>query len=178
MAEEPINYERVIADLEARRTAFNAAIDASIQNLRTVLAFGSAPVGGVVLTGVQAKGGTGTVTAPIYTGAAPTPDTFFGLSIAEAAIRWLSIVKKQQTTREIVDGLEAANYHHTSQNFINTVNTALYRRERDEADVVKIGRNWALAEWYPGRRRNRQTLAIPADHNEPMADDDVPEPEA
>ena len=75
-----------------------------------------------------------------------------GLSIAEAAIKLLQIVKRRQTTREIAEQLEKANYHHTSKNFINTVNTALYRRTKDEGDVVKISRQWALAEWYPGRR--------------------------
>ena len=148
---ETINYEKVIEDLEAKRATFNTQIDSAIQGIRHVL------------SAVASLGTTPHVTASGVPGTGQTvpsrlsPDAFFGLGIAEAAIRFLQIVKRQQTTREIADGLEKANYHHTSKNFINTVNTALYRREKDEGDVVKIGRRWALAEWYPGRRKKTAT---------------------
>jgi hypothetical protein len=145
MASESIDYERVIADLESKRAAFNAAVDGAILGLRHVVA----AIAG--LPTVQIQGAHIPSTAVV--GGGITPDMFFGLGIAEAAIKYLSVVKKQQSSREITDALEAAGYHHTSQNFLNTVNTALYRRVKDEGDVVKIGRNWALAEWYPGRRR-------------------------
>jgi hypothetical protein len=142
-----IDYEAVIADLEAKRSAFNAWVDATLQGLRQIQA---------AMSSIPATQTLNLPTIPsgaILTPPSLTPDAFFGLNLAEAAIKVLQTVKKQQTTRELVDALETANYHHTSQNFVNTVNTALYRRERDEGDVVRIGRNWALAEWYPGRRR-------------------------
>lgn len=152
MAEQSIDYEKVISDLEAKRAAFNAAVDVAIQNMRFVMAamnsLSVAPAAGnLALLGHAPK--------VSVTPGGVTPDAFFGLGIAEAAIKYLQIVKRQQTSRDIADALEGANYHHTSQNFVNTVNTALYRRERDEKDVVKIGRNWALAEWYPGRRKGK-----------------------
>lgn len=150
-----VDYEVFIADLEAKRAAFNAWVDGAIQNIRQI----QAAMAGVPL----ASNGSTITPGPSTETATPgilTPDAFFGLSLAEAAIKILQTVKKQQTTREITDALEAASYHHTSQNFINTVNTALYRRERDEGDVVRIGRNWALSEWYPGRRKNRQNRAV------------------
>lgn len=144
-----VDYDAFIADLEAKRTAFNAWVDGAIQNIRQI----QTAMSGVPQTAQPASqvvhppsGGGGTLTL--------TPDAFFGLSLAEAAIKILQTTKRQHTTREITDALEAANYHHTSQNFINTVNTALYRRERDDGDVVRIGRSWALSEWYPGRRRS------------------------
>ena len=87
---------------------------------------------------------------------------FFGLGIGDAAVKYLQIVKRQQSTREIAEALVAANYPHTSRNFVNTVNTALYRRSKDDGDVIRIGRNWALAEWYPGRRRKREDDMGPA----------------
>jgi hypothetical protein len=154
-----VDYEAVIADLEEKRVAFNTAVDGAIQGIRQVLA----AINGLP-SGVQQTPPGTTVHLDMAGGASITPATFFGLGLAEAAIRYLQVVKKQQTTREIADALESAHYHHTSQNFVNTVNTALYRRERDEADVVRIGRNWALAEWYPGRRRGRAPAA-----NEPDA---------
>jgi len=148
MPQQTIDYEAVVADLEAKRAAFNSAVDGAIAGIKHVLGAIAAMPGSpqVIATATVPSGA---VVHP----ASVTPDTFFGLNLAESAIRYLQIVKKQQTTREITDALEAANFHHQSSNFVNTVNTALYRRERDEADVVRIGRNWALAEWYPGRRR-------------------------
>ncbi len=156
-----VDYDAVIADLEQKRAAFNTAIDNAIQGIRHVLN---------AINGLPATGLPGGVTGPLTVEPLPqtiTPATFFGLSIAEAAIRFLQIVKKQQTTREIAEGLEEARYHHTSANFVNTVNTALYRRERDEADVVRIGRNWALAEWYPGRRRGRPASTTEEETEQP-----------
>lgn len=169
-----VDYEAVIADLEAKRAAFNASVDGAILGIRHVL--------NAIAVLPSAPGVTPHISSTAVVGgqaAALTPDAFFGLGLAEASIKYLQTVKKQQTTREIADALEAANYHHTSQNFVNTVNTALYRRERDEADVVRIGRNWALAEWYPGRRKGRLpssvAAAIPHDHNEPLPEDEEPE---
>ncbi len=155
---EDVDYEKVVADLEAKRARFNAWVDGAIQNIRQVIAAVSGIPQNMSIVGSGGLGGfTGTgntVGAHVL-----TPDSLFGLSIAEAAIKILQNAKQQQSTREITDALIAAKYHHTSQNFINTVNTALYRRERDDGDVVRIGRNWALTEWYPGRRRGRQAAA-------------------
>lgn len=165
-----VDYELFIADLEAKRTAFNAWVDGAIQNIRQI----QAAMAGVPL----ANGGAATTMTPSVPTTPPptlTPDAFFGLSLAEAAIKILQTVKKQQTTREITDALEAASYHHTSQNFINTVNTALYRRERDEGDVVRIGRNWALSEWYPGRRRGPRARP---EGDEPSAPEQAADPAA
>ena len=162
----PVDYDAVIADLEAKRAAFNASIDGAINGIRHVLsAIAVLPVAPGVAPHIPSTAVVGGQPSAV------TPDVFFGLSLAEAVIKYLQIVKKQQTTREIADALEAANYHHTSQNFVNTVNTALYRRTRDEQDVVKIGRHWALAEWYPGRRKAGHAKGVasldPADMVEP-----------
>ena len=140
---ETIDYERVIADLEAKRTTFNTAIDNAIQGLRHVAtAMSTLPSGSPDVL-------------PQTPAGVLTPDAFFGMGIAQAAVKYLKSVKKQQSSKEIAEGLERANFHHTSKNFGNTVNTALGRRAEDDGDVVKIGRKWALAEWYPGRRRSK-----------------------
>ena len=161
-----IDYDDVIADLEAKRAAINASIDAAIQGITHARAAMAAFSG---LTGVQHLAlphiaSTATVGPPAAT---VEPSTFFGLGVAEAALKYLATIKRQQSTREIADALEAAHYHHTSQNFPNTVNTALYRRERVEADVVKIDGKWALAEWYPGRRRRTEKEQEPPRQDKP-----------
>lgn len=171
MSLEPVDYERVIADLEAKRAAFNSAIDSAISGIRHVLVAISGLSPSPANVGGAHVPGTAVVGQPSL-----TPDTFFGLGIAEAAIKYLQVVKRQQTSREITDALEAAHYHHTSQNFMNTVNTALYRRSRDEGDVIKIGRNWALSEWYPGRRRASKADEAPDLHIEEAQDGDAESP--
>lgn len=162
---EPIDYEQVLADLEAKRVAFNTAMDNAITGIKTVLALSAVPLAQTVQPATTPAPPTTPTSTTVV-----TPDAFFGLGLADAAIKYLRLVKRQQTTREITDALEKANYHHTSQNFINTVNTALYRREKDEGDVVKISRHWALAEWYPGRRRKVASLN-PKDFVEPEPGD-------
>lgn len=171
---EPVDYEKVVADLEAKRATFNAWVDTAIQNMRQVLA----AVSGIPQS--MSVVGSGGLPTPSGTGnphgtSALTPDAFFGLSIAEAAIKYLEVTKRQQTTREITDALLGAKYHHTSQNFINTVNTALYRRERDDGDVVRIGRSWALTEWYPGRRRGHKGKDTVGPAEPTNGVDDVPD---
>ena len=164
---ETIDYEKVLADLEARRAAFNSAVDAAINGIRHVLS-------AVATLPAQPTAGPHT-TPTLVSGSSMSlsPDAFFGMSIAEAAVKYLSVVKRQQRSREIAEALETAGYHHTSTNFTNTVNTALYRRAKDDGDVVRIGRNWALAEWYPGRRKPTKSASNTRgdDIGEPVPDD-------
>src|SRR5258708_6300144 len=55
-------------------------------------------------------------------------DAFFGVgSIRDAARKYLNMVKRKQTTREIVDALEKGGFQHQSKSFFNTVYTALNR---------------------------------------------------
>src|SRR5438477_411254 len=54
-------------------------------------------------------------------------DAFFGLSITEAAKKYLGMVKRKQTVREIADALDRGGLPHTSSNFVATVATMLRR---------------------------------------------------
>lgn len=154
-----IDYEKVIADLEGRRTAFNASVDAAVQAIRAVLAAGTA-VAPKLDSGPHGNLAAGRL----------TPDMLFGKSIPEAAIICLNAIKRPMETKEIVEALEGASFHHRSQNFGNTVNSILHRRAANEGDVVKNGKKWALADWYPARRRGRQHASngLP-DESEPKA---------
>ena len=142
---ESIDYERVIADLEGRRAAFNASVDAAIHAIRAVLAAG---------TGIVSA--TEPAPRPVASNGRLTPDMLFGKSIPEAAILCLQVHKRPMTPPDIAEALESASYHHQSKRFANTVNSILNRRYGTVGDVVKIGKTWALAEWYPGRRRQQK----------------------
>lgn len=96
------------------------------------------------------------------------PDAFFRMSIADAARKYLAMVKKKQTIQQIADALEAGGLTHTSRRFYGTVLTTLRRQEKQVGDIVKVGRGiWGLAEWYPNRKRKAAT--------EPKSPESAPE---
>lgn len=100
-------------------------------------------------------------------------DTFFGMKAPEAIRRYLAMVKAPKSPAEIAEALKRGGYTTTSTDLPNTLRTAL-RRMEDE-DVVQVGSDWGLADWYPGRARTKkakgngesETTTPPADATEP-----------
>jgi hypothetical protein len=137
MDENPIDYAAVLADLEARRDALDAAI-AAIR-----LFAGQGPV--------PAAGGAAP-SAKFDTHEIPT-DAFHGMSIADATRKYLAAVKRKQSTRQIKESLLAGGLHSTSKNFTTTLYSVLERQE----DIVRVGKDWGLASWYPGLNRGAKT---------------------
>jgi hypothetical protein len=143
MSEYFIDYEKVLADLESKRDALNAAID-GIKKLLYVNAQ-TLPDGTIRNAPNQ-----------ITNGQELRSDTFFGLPVREAIKKYLTIMKKPQSYREIADALEEGGFQHSSKKFYNTVNTTLGRMsEGDDAEVVKIRGDWGLLEWYPGMKQKK-----------------------
>jgi hypothetical protein len=139
MASEVIDYEAVLADLEAKKTSIEAAIAGIRQmlNLGAQLGVGSAGTKGVESNAVES-------------------DTFFGMSIGEGAKKYLRMIKRKQTAAKIAEALEAGGFQHTSKSFPNTVRTTLLRMAVD-GDVVQVGKEWGLPEWYPGYRKGQRS---------------------
>ena len=54
-----------------------------------------------------------------------------------------------------MESLRAGGVTTTAKDFYTTVYTAI-RRLADASEVVNIGKEWGLAEWYPGRARTLQ----------------------
>ena len=79
------------------------------------------------------------------------PDTFYGMSIAEAAKKYLGMSgKKTQTTDAITDALNRGGVSASR----DSVGTILVRVANQDGDIVRVGRGlWGLFEWYPGRQR-------------------------
>jgi hypothetical protein len=74
-----------------------------------------------------------------------TSDEFFRLSTPEAIKKLLKIVgKPARSTTDIIDGLKSGGM---DTNYTN-VYTALGRLQKKQ-EVVKVGENWGLNEWYP-----------------------------
>jgi hypothetical protein len=130
MSTEPINYEAVIADLEAKK----AQLDATINMLR-------------------ALGGLGAIGSPTPTGGGSpntggnfASDAFFGKSIPDATVTILASQRRKMSTQSLMDtmvkgGLPPSKY--------NTVYAILRRRESQVGDLVNMQGEWGLAAWYP-----------------------------
>ena len=56
-------------------------------------------------------------------------------------------MKEPQSTAEIADALERGGYPTESRNFRNTVRSVLDRHAKTVGEIVKVHRNWGLAEW-------------------------------
>jgi hypothetical protein len=144
--DQPLDIEAVVADLEAKK----AAIDNAIQALRALYPAGA---DGAALSAIA-----GVVARPVEPDKIPS-DAFFGMrSIGDAARKYLSLVKRKQTTKQIVDALERGGFPHQSKTFYSTVYTALQRlAEQDGGDMIRIGSEWAIASWYPGQARRAKS---------------------
>ena len=60
---------------------------------------------------------------------------------------YLEMVKEPQSTAEIAEALERGGYPTKSRNFRNTVRSVLDRHAKTVGEIVKVQKNWGLAEW-------------------------------
>jgi len=136
MSTEPINYEAVIADLEAKK----AQLDATITMLR-------------------ALGGLGTISAPPpsgggggITGGRFAADAFMGKSIPEAAVTILQNTspRRRMATQDLMDTMEKGGLPSSKY---NTVYSILRRRESQVGDLINMQGEWGLAAWYPNHTK-------------------------
>jgi hypothetical protein len=146
MADYFIDYEKVLADLESKRDAINAAID-GIKKLIHVST--------QLLPDGTIKQGAGQLPESQEIAS----DTFFGMTVADAIEKYLRIMKKPQPVRDIAPALEAGGFVHTSQRFAKTVAGTLDRLSKgDDAKFAKIKGEWGLVEWYPGLKKSKAAL--------------------
>jgi hypothetical protein len=140
MATGNIDYNAVLADLEARKSQ----LEATIAGIKAILASGS----NVVSNG-HAEGVIRPEDIPAH--------AFLGLSIADATKKFLSMVKSKQSLPQIMQALERGGLPPAKY---NTVYAVLRRRENQVEDIFRMGEDWALTEWYPNnpniRKRNKQ----------------------
>jgi hypothetical protein len=141
-----IDYAAVLADLRAKRDKLNAAIEAI-----EPLVFSARPAPPAEGAGSDTGMGDETSSPRETKEAFPArvePDTFFGLSITEAARKYLRMKKRPAATREITDALLEGGYLTNSKVFYSNVFASLRR----SPEFVSVQQKWGLAEWYPGRR--------------------------
>jgi len=132
MAEYPEHYQAVIADLKAKRARLDQLI-AGIEAEKLVPTDASA-----VLDPTMGSGGL--LATAIH------PDTFFGLSIGEAAKKFLKMARRAQHTKAIADALAQGGMKRPTD---NTMSVILIRAAKGR-EIVKVGKGmWGLSEWYP-----------------------------
>jgi len=138
MGAETFDYTTIIADLEAKK----AALDAAIVAFRMAQAMG-------------ALGPTGDYTAPnllspSVSGGEVPAGAFLGKSIPEATKLYLAIVKSKQTSRDIATALLKGGIESRSKSFSTQVHSILDRASKSGSGIVKLDRShWGLVEWYP-----------------------------
>lgn len=134
MGTQPIDYEAVIADLEAKK----AQLDATINMLRALSGIGT--LGITPPSGSPSGGGGGRI----------APDAFFGKSIPEAAVIHLGNVRQKLSTQQLMDAMEAGGLPKSKY---NTIYAILRRRESQVGDIVNMQGEWGLASWFPNHTK-------------------------
>lgn len=142
MNQEQVDYSAVLTDLKERR----AKLDATILAIEEMLGITGEAPSDLGQSSNTSKKNEGKIRS----------DSFFGMSVGDAARKYLEIVKAPKSAKEIMQALEDGGLTHTSKHFYGTVFTALVRREKNEGDITKVKSEWGLTEWYPGLKKGKR----------------------
>ena len=135
MASETIDYAAVLADLEAKK----AALESTIAGLRQMLNLGAE----------QSASGSGAEQTPTEV----RSDTFFRMTMPDAIVKFLEIVKRPQTLSEITKALEDGGLPTTAKNLMPIVGSNLSRMKTSGEVCQPQQGKWGLALWYPAASR-------------------------
>ncbi|HMG87309.1 MAG TPA: hypothetical protein VK574_16370 [Terracidiphilus sp.] len=128
-------YEPVIAEMRAQIEECQRVI-VTLEMMRTkAAAAGNSP--SAVASPSQQNG------QPNFTN-----DAFFGMTIGDAAKKYLTAIKRTATARAITDALLAGGFKSAAKNFVESVRSILSRNPT----FVLVNGEFGLAEWYPGRK--------------------------
>lgn len=138
-----IDYNAVLADLLERREK----LDQAIAGIRLMLGQSAE---------AAAANGNANATGKIDRLDQIPSDAFFQMSVLDAIIKLLGLMKQPMAAKDIVAGVQRGGLISTSKNFYSTVFTALSRSDaKANGEVIKVNEKWGLAEWYGGRRQKR-----------------------
>ncbi len=144
-----IDYQAMLADMEARRDALNRSID----DLR--LGLGLGPGGDNAPRPSQSGSSSQAVASDLPKGA------LLNKSIPDAIKLYLKSVAAKRTSREITDALQAHGVVSLASNFSSVVFTALKRLQQSK-EVLQFEDGWGLAEFYPAHIRAAMTDGPPS----------------
>jgi hypothetical protein len=134
--EKPVDiFEPVIATLRAQIEEWQRMIE-RLEWMRTNGTVGAPALGAAPMITAQNGG-------PSF-----NSDSFFGLTIADAAKKYLNAMKKPVSARAIAEALLAGGWKSAARNPIDNVRSTLSRMPA----FVLISGEFGLSEWYPGRK--------------------------
>src|SRR5208282_1422847 len=127
MSQTSIDYKSVLADLIAKRTKLDAAI---------------AAIG-------EFTGSTDTdsSTQPLSKHVLTLTREYRGMTIADAAVKFLKATGHPQSTGIIAEALRLGGINSSSKNLYRTLYNTLNNRMDKRQDITKEGAKWGLAEW-------------------------------
>jgi hypothetical protein len=150
-------FDQMLMEMKAKREQLDTDI-AALEEMRARW------VGGSPLTSAPPANSGNPSTIP--------HDAFFGMTIAEATIKLLGMRRKRLSTNEIIDDLESGGLQRSAY---NTVYSILTRREKDEQDIEKVGKQWGLPEWSGRRKRKSPSAPQETESDIPATDVEVVE---
>ncbi len=134
MSQEPTHIDATIAALEG----WLERISTTIETLKAFRSQGGALPDMAALPGVR----------PSSSGVI-SHDTFFKMTVPDAAEKYLKLATKTKLTSDIAKALLSGGLKSTSKDFTGMVKTVLSR----DARFTRVEKEWGLVEWYPGMRR-------------------------
>jgi hypothetical protein len=132
------DYAAILADMELKRTALEAAITA----IRAAMAAG---IFGAVGDAYAVSNGAVPPSAPALFADLPR-GAFLGKTAPEAIKLYLGTIRRKQTNKEIAQALQDGGLE-SAGNFDNYVTSALFRLKKDGV-VLRFEDGWGLSEWY------------------------------
>ncbi len=128
-----IDYDAVLNELYAKRDEIENAIN-------TILFLQGS--GSTAAPSGVANGGA----RPTRAGVIPS-NAFFSMSLVDAAKKYIELSQAKRTVTQIVQGLEEGGMPPQK---LGTVYAALRRRESTVGDIMKVGEEWGLKDWFAG----------------------------
>jgi hypothetical protein len=161
--EKSVDYQAVLADLKARRDQ----LDHAIAVLEAVA--GQSGGAGMPISAATAKAqASGAPNGEI------APDAFFGLTVLEAAKKYLGMVKKPKSSVEITNALIQGGYLFSTSKPNDTVLVLMKRSDAKGGEIVRVGQGlFGLGEWYPNRPKRKKTATGGAAEVDDAADEDA-----
>lgn len=138
-----IDYNAVLVDLEAKRSA----IDTAIAAMRQMMNLGADQQNTQSNT-TQVSERRDQLTEIKF-------DSFFGMSIPDAVKKCFAIIKRPLGLTEITKALQEGGLLSTSKDLSSTVSATLTRMKNTDLDLVQVQGKWAPVEWYPAMRREK-----------------------
>jgi len=107
---------------------------------------------------------------PTYVAAQIPHDAFFGMTIPDAARKFLTWGGSRSTksNSDLCDGLLAGGFQTNAANFAESVRSTLSRN----TDFVKIQGQWGMREWYGDRAGKRKPRRV-APEGQSVAESDT-----